>query len=164
MKNDQRSSSDFTGVFAVGVLVTSLAAIGLLLPARVSPVWGVLNSFAASGDRDPVASAGDTGSGAMGPVLNLPRVMVNLQSGGEDVFLDAAFDLEVATEEDREAVSDRMSRLQEASIDLLSSMKPDDLRGSAGLAKAKGKLLTRFRDLAPQQSLRAIYVNHFVVD
>ncbi|HEY4185901.1 MAG TPA: flagellar basal body-associated FliL family protein [Polyangia bacterium] len=163
MKKSQRSSSDFTGVVAVGVILSSFLAIGLLLPSRLGPVWSTMNPFADS-DGPAQKQSGTPGDGAMGPVLSLPKVVVNLHAGDADAFVDAAFDLEVATEKDRDAIQEKLPRIQEASINLLSSLRPEDLKGSEGLDRMKGRLLERFRDLAPRQRLKAVYVSHLVVD
>jgi flagellar basal body-associated protein FliL len=122
-----------------------------------------MNPFADS-DGAPPRKASTSDDGAMGPVLSLPKVVVNLHSADADAFVDAAFDLEVATEKDRDAIQEKLPRIQEASINLLSSLRPEDLKGSEGLARMKGRLLERFRDLAPRQRLKAVYVNHLVVD
>ena len=163
MKKGQRSSSDFAGIASVGVILSSVLAIGLLLPSRLGPQWSAMNPFA-DGDGAASRKSSPPGDGAMGPVLSLPEVTVNLHGGDADLVVDAAFDLEVATEKDRDAIRERMPRIQEASIDLLSSLGPEDLKGSRGLDRMKGLLLERFRDLAPRQRLKAVYVNHLVVD
>ena len=163
MKNSQRSSSDFTGVAAVGIILSSFLAIGFLLPSRLGPVWVAMNPFPDASGTEPRKSSAP-GDGDMGPVLSLPNVVVNLHSGDADSFVDATFDLEVASEKDRAAIQQKLPRIQEASIDVLSSLRPEDLKGSQGLDRTKGRLLERFRDLAPRQRLKAVYVNHLVVD
>lgn len=96
--------------------------------------------------------------------MKLPNIQVKLQTADADLYVDAAFELEVATERDKAAVHQRLSRLREAEIGILSGLTPADVRGSREIARTKERLLEKFRGVLPGHDLRALYVNSLIVD
>ena len=105
-----------------------------------------------------------TASGGLGPTVKLPNVVVKLQSSNVDLYVDASFELEVATEQDQAAVRKRMAVLREATIGILSGLTPSEVRGRSEIQRTKDRLLERFRAVVPSGELRALYVNNFIVD
>src|SRR4051812_4905124 len=97
-----------TAAWTVGLLLTALLLLGLLVYGRN---WGWALRFLR---RDPPAS----------PMVSLPDVVVGLRSGGPDLYVDAAFDLEVASEQDQEAVRRHLPRVREETIQILSALSP----------------------------------------
>ncbi|MDX2024161.1 MAG: flagellar basal body-associated FliL family protein [Deltaproteobacteria bacterium] len=104
--------------------------------------------------------SGDDGL-PVGPVVRLPDTLVRLQ-GHEDLYVEASFDLEVSVEDDKEAVKAQLLRIHDATIEVLSKLGPEQLRGSRQLEKTKTRLLARLRREVPGQSLRAVYVSRLV--
>jgi flagellar basal body-associated protein FliL len=109
-----------------------------------------------------VAGDGDYRERAEKPIVSLPDVVVAL-NGPTDLYVDAAFDLEVASEQDRDAVKSQLPRVRNETIAFLSQLTPDELRGSAELTKTKARLLDRFRDVLPRQRLDALYLSYLAV-
>jgi len=96
------------------------------------------------------------------PIVSLPSVVVAL-NGPSHLYVDAAFDLEVASEQDRDAVKQQLARVRHETISFLSQLTPDELRGSAELNKTKARLLDRFRGAMPRQRLEALYLSYLAV-
>jgi flagellar basal body-associated protein FliL len=96
------------------------------------------------------------------PIVSLPDVVVAL-NGPSALYVDAAFDLEVASEQDRDAVKRQLARVRHETISFLSQLTPDELRGSAELTKTKARLLDRFRGAMPRQRLEALYLSYLAV-
>ena len=97
-------------------------------------------------------------------ILSLPDVVVKLKvADGPDVFVDAAFDLELASAQDREAVRQQLSRVREETIGFLSELSPAELRGSDELTKTKARLLERVQNLVPSRRLKALYLSYLAV-
>jgi len=135
-------------VLALLVVVRSVGGLGLDVPFP--------NPFSAmAGEPDYLAKAEK-------PIVSLPDVVVAL-NGPSQLYVDAAFDLEVASEQDRDAVKQQLPRVRHETISFLSQLSPDELRGSAELAKTKARLLDRFRGVMPRQRLEALYLSYLAV-
>jgi flagellar basal body-associated protein FliL len=142
------------------VLLAIGAVVALLVVARTMGGWGLdvpfPNPFSA------MAGDGDYREKAEKPIVSLPDVVVAL-NGPSRLYVDAAFDLEVASERDRDAVKQQLARVRHVTISFLSQLTPDELRGSAELAKTKARLLDRFRGALPRQRLEALYLSYLAV-
>jgi flagellar basal body-associated protein FliL len=145
------------------VLLATSATIALLVMVRSMGGWGLgslgvpfPNPFSA------MAGDGDYRDKAEKPIVSLPDVVVAL-NGTSLLYVDAAFDLEVASERDRDAVKQQLPRVRHEMISFLSQLTPDELRGSAELAKTKARLLDRFRGVLPEQRLEALYLSYLAV-
>lgn len=156
------SGGRHSGALVAVTLASALVALGSL--ARVSETggWAMFNSLkgapSSAGRTEP-----DGGEPGIGPILNLPHVIVKLQVNDRDLYVDVAFDLEVGSEPDKDAVRDRLARIQEATIKVLSESTPDDVRGSRHLSRTKARLLERFRGVVPGRNLKALYVSYLMV-
>lgn len=96
-------------------------------------------------------------------MVSLPKVVVRLHGAESDVFLHAAFDLEVASERDKEVVRRQMPRLRDATIAVLSEMDSEDLKvGASAIEKTKGRLLERFQKMIPDRRLESLYVTSYL--
>jgi flagellar basal body-associated protein FliL len=143
------------------VLLGTGIVVGLVVFASSVGGWGLEVPFArnlfseARGDSDYRQMAAK-------PIVSLPDVIVAL-NGSTELYVDAAFDLEVASENDREAITKQMPRVRNETIEFLRQLSPDELRGSAELSKTKARLLDRFRGVLPEQRLEAIYLSYLAV-
>ena len=163
MKKDKPVSlMDGSGGWLVVILLTSVLVIGLVTIKKTGEGWGWDASFLrktfSGGDSGP-----DSGDRDASPTVSLPSVVVGLQGGGAGLYVDAAFDLEVASEQDQEAVRKQLSRVREETIGFLSELSPAELRGSDELAKMKARLLERYRNALPSQRLKALYLSYLAV-
>jgi flagellar basal body-associated protein FliL len=143
------------------VLLATAIVVALLAFARSRGGWGLEVPFA----RGLFSGAGDNSDYrqmAAKPIVSLPNVVVAL-NGSTELYVDAAFDLEVASEEDRDAINQQMPRVRNETIEFLRQLSPDELRGSAELSKTKARLLDRFRGVLPKQRLEALYLSYLAV-
>lgn len=157
LKKNKDFASDRRGL--VGLVATGIV-IALLVVARSAGGWGLGIPFPnllskVAGDRDYRDQAEK-------PIVSLPDVVVALNASS-DLYVDAAFDLEVASESDRDAVKQQLPRVRHETIEFLSQLKPDELRGSAELTKTKARLLDRFRSVMPRQRIEALYLSYLAV-
>jgi flagellar basal body-associated protein FliL len=142
------------------VLLATGGLVALLVVARNAGGWG-LEAFPPN-PFSRVAGGDDYRERAEKPIVSLPDVVVAL-NGPTDLYVDAAFDLEVASEQDRDAVKRQLPRVRHETIEFLSQLTPNELRGSAELSKTKARLLDRFRDVMPRQRLEALYLSYLAV-
>ena len=145
---------------APAVLLAAGAVIALLVVVRSVGGWGLDVPF--PNPFSEMAGEPDYLQHAEKPIVSLPDVVVAL-NGTSELYVDAAFDLEVASERDRDAVKQQLARVRHETISFLSQLTPDQLRGSAELAKTKARLLDRFRGVMPEQRLEALYLSYLAV-
>jgi flagellar basal body-associated protein FliL len=142
------------------MLLATGVVIALLVVARSVGGWG-LDAFPPN-PFSRVGGDGDYRQRAAKPIVSLPDVVVAL-NGPADLYVDAAFDLEVASEQDRDAVNRQLPRVRNETIEFLSQLTPNELRGSAALTETKARLLDRFRGVMPRQRLEALYLSYLAV-
>lgn len=158
--SEQRPTSDRRG-WLIGALLVPGILIGLFAISETADGWG-LSSLLQRNLAPGAGGAGDYRRHAQYPIVDLPNVVVGL-GGGSGVYVDAAFDLEVASEDDRAAVRRQLPRVREETISFLSDLNADELRGSGAISKTKARLLDRFRTMMPAERLNALYVTYFTV-
>lgn len=142
------------------MLLATGGLIALLVLAKSVGGWGI-EAFPPN-PFSRMAGDGDYRQRAAKPIVSLPDVVVAL-NGPADLYVDAAFDLEVASEQDRDAVKRQLPRVRNETIEFLSQLTPDELRGSAALTETKARLLDRFRGVMPRQRLEALYLSYLAV-
>jgi flagellar basal body-associated protein FliL len=159
MVNVQRKPSrDRSGIYAIATIVSAAVVLSLLIHRKETGSWG-LSSLSWPLSEE----SGQPGQAAVGPVVNLPKVIVRVGAAESDVYVHAAFDLEVASEQDKEAVRKLMPRLRHATIDVLSTMSAGEARGGThAMTKTKARLLDQFRKVIPDRHLEALYVTSFL--
>jgi len=153
-------SSRHPGTLAVLTLASALVALGSLAHLSETEGWSIFSALRA---KPPPVGRGEAEGGELGPILNLPNVLVKLRGTDRDVYVDVAFDLEVGSEHDKDAAQDRLSRIQEATIKVLSESTPEDMRGPRRLARTKARLLERFRNVMSGRNLKALYVSYLLM-
>jgi len=153
-------SSRHPGALAVLTLASALLALGSLVHLSETEGWSLLNALRG---KPPSGGRGGPESGELGPIVNLPSVIVRLHGTERDVYVDVAFDLEVGSEHDKDAAQERLSGLQEATIKVLSESTPEDMRGPRRLARTKARLLERFRNVVTGRKLKALYVSYLMM-
>ena len=152
-------SSRHPGTLAVLTLASALVALGSLAHLSETEGWSIFSALR----KPPPVGRGEAEGGELGPILNLPNVLVKLRGAVRDVYVDVAFDLEVGSEHDKDAAQDRLSRIQEATIKVLSESTPEDMRGPRRLARTKARLLERFRNVMSGRDLKALYVSYLLM-
>ena len=119
------------------LLAGPLALAGLLAGLWFSgmlPRW-----LGLSHSHEPAAQA------AVQPIyIDLPEMVANLNGNPRRpsyIKLDAR--IEVANKEDEDRVRQAMPRLQDLFLTYMREMRPDELRGSAGLYRLREELIAR---------------------
>ncbi|MCL6555251.1 MAG: flagellar basal body-associated protein FliL [Burkholderiales bacterium] len=99
----------------------------------------------------------------------LDQFTVNLQRGadGEDHYLQAEVDLQVANEKVIEQVKLRMPQIRNATLLLLSSKTAEELAPVEGKQKLATELVTQINQILgvkdPKQGVLAVYFSAFVI-
>ncbi len=117
------------------------AAIVVLLLAG-----GGLFFFLSSSGGDAAAEHGETAAAAGHDtfIFNLPPMMVNLNSQGENAaFMKLTVALEVADEQMMNQIQPRLAKVVDAFQVYLRELRKSDLEGSAGIYRLKEELLRR---------------------
>ncbi len=105
---------------------------------------------------------GPTPIGA-GPTLRLADFVVHLRNPESDRYARFAFEIEIASERDKESLTARTAQLRDAFIIFLSDRTVEELRGGAGLDKLKQSLFERLLEVAKDCHVRNLYITDFVL-
>lgn len=99
----------------------------------------------------------------VGPTLRLADFVVHLRNPESDRYARFSFEVEVASEADKIALTARQAQLRDAFIIYLSDRTAEDLRGSGGLEQVKAALLAKAVEMAKDAKVRQLYVTDFVM-
>jgi len=141
-----------------------LAIFNIVLLAAVFAI-GWKQHHHGNGGWDPCAAGGcgEGSAGAMGPVVSINDVLVQLQPSSEDRYVRLSLGLEVDGEGSQVVVVHRTTQIKEAILRTFAEHKPGDLQGSDGLAELKKSLMGELREIVPGKRIRNIYVTDFNV-
>lgn len=132
--------------------------------AHDAPKEGHGGGHEASGGHE--SKGGDKGGptpiGA-GPTLRLADFVVHLRNPESDRYARFAFEIEIASERDKESLTARTAQLRDAFIIFLSDRTVEELRGGAGLDKLKQALFERLLEVAKDCHVRNLYITDFVL-
>jgi flagellar protein FliL len=98
-----------------------------------------------------------------GPTLRLADFVVHLRDADSDRYLRVAFELELADEKGKEALTARVPQLRDAFLAFLSDRSAEELRGSENMSKVKLALAQRIGEIAPGVPVRGIYIADLVL-
>jgi flagellar FliL protein len=101
--------------------------------------------------------------GAPGPTQKLADFVVHLRDPEADRYARVSFEIEVATEEDKNRLGGYMPRVRDAFIAYLSDRTLEELRGSESITRTKAALLERLMQLAPNVKVRGMYITDLVI-
>jgi flagellar FliL protein len=144
-------------LLAVNGLLTA-GVLGVLLLRQVGA-----SHQAAAEKKEKEAEKGEAAAHAIGPMLKLADLVVHLRDTEADRYARVSFDLEVATEEDKNRLTLALPRIRDGIIAFLADRSFDELRGSEGLEKAKGHLLERVQQAVPGTKVKNLYISDIVV-
>jgi flagellar protein FliL len=102
-------------------------------------------------------------SDAPGPMLKLDNFVIQLKTTDTERYIRVAFDLEIVNEQEKDAVTARLSQIRDSIISYFSDRTLDELRGSAGMDRTKEQLFKRLDDLVGGRRLKALYLTDFIV-
>ncbi len=95
---------------------------------------------------------------------NLPGFIVNLPgTAGRTSFLKITLSLELDSSADVAPVQAVMPRIIDYIQAYLRELKPEDLKGTAGLSRARQELLDRVRDAAPTANVNDVLFQEVLI-
>jgi flagellar FliL protein len=149
-------------------MVPLLLVVNMLLIGGVA--FLVMKKPAAS-PATPAAAheeSGEHGKGhkpsdAPGPMIKLENFVIQLKTSDTDRYVRVAFDLEIVNEQEKDAVTARLSQIRDSIIAYFSDRTLDELRGSSGMERTKEQLFKRLDELVGGRRLKAIYLTDFIV-
>lgn len=149
-------------------LVPALLVMNLVLVAAVLALFvlkgGGHAAAAEKGDGGHEAAAEKGAAGdAPGPSVKLPDFVVHLRNPEADRYARMSFEIEVATEEDKNKFGAFLPRIRDGFIAYLSDRTLEELRGSDAISRTKATLEQKLRELAPGVKIRSLYVTDLVI-
>jgi flagellar FliL protein len=153
-------------------LVVILLAVNTLLTGGVMAVQLLRPGGAAKHPPGEKVEGGETGghgekgdpkAPAVGPMVRLSEFVVHLRDTDSDHYARVTFDLEVATEEDKNKVGLAVPRIRDGIIAYLADRSFEELRGSDGLEKTKGQLLEKVQHAIPGTTVKNLYISDIVI-
>ncbi len=113
---------------------------------------------AEKGDKDKTADA------EAGDFLDLPDVLVNLDGTGRQAhFLKIKISLEIPTKADEVAINKVMPRVMDQFQTYLRELRPEDLKGAAGIYRLRQELLIRVSAAAAPTEVRDILFRELLI-
>jgi flagellar protein FliL len=150
---------------ALAVLNTLLIAgvVVYVMKRPAAPAPAAAGAAAVAAAEKPAGEHGKGGLEAPGPTLKLENFIIQLRTTESERYVRVAFDIELASEADRDGVVARTSQIRDAVISYFADRTLEELRGSDGMDHIKQALLKRLDDVVTGHRLRAIYITEFIV-
>ena len=143
-------------IFAVLLLVVGGVAAVVLGGVMKKPK----DDAAAAKDAPPVVAAAMT----PGVFHDLPPLLVNLDNSGHTAhFLKLSVSLELGKQEDIAAIDKVMPRVIDQFQSYLREVRPEDLKGSAGLYRLRQELLTRVAAASQPIQVKDVLFREFLI-
>ena len=98
-----------------------------------------------------------------GPILKLENFVIQLKTVDQDRYVRLAFDVEVGTEEDKNAIVDHMSSIRDLVIAFFADRTLDELRGSEAMERTKATLIKKIDDLVPGRRIKNLFITDFII-
>lgn len=119
---------------------------------------------AGDGHGEAGGAEGHEGKGPVpGPTQKMADFVVHLRDPEADRYARVSFEVEVATEEEKNKLTGYMPRIRDAFIAYLSDRTLEELRGSESIARTKAALAERMAQLSPGVRIRGLYVTDLVI-
>lgn len=149
-------------------LVIILLAVNTLLTGGVLAYQFLRPAGGAKGapsekEEKAHAKAAEAKANAVGPTIRLADFTVHLRDTDADHYARVTFDLEVATDEDKNRVSLAIPRIRDVVIAYLADRSFDELRGSDALVRTKEHLLEKIKQTLPGTAVKGLYISDIVV-
>jgi flagellar protein FliL len=123
-------------------------------------------AVAAPGHEAPAAAAAGDGKGAPaapGVWVKLENFVIQLRSLEAERYLRIAFDIEVGSEMDKQAVLERIPYIRDAIIGYFSDRTMEELRGSEAMERTKKTIVEKLDGIVPGRRIRGIYITDFII-
>ena len=166
------ASNKLVPLFLILNSVLLAGVLGMVVLRPTQPAAPVKKEKALEGEKAApgeegaaaaAAAAVDLNKPGMGPKVALEDFVVHLRNTETDRYARFGFEVEVASDRDKEALGRQLSMVRDAFITHLSDLTLEELQGSAGLMQTKAHLMERLTALVPGVRLRALYITDFVV-
>jgi Flagellar basal body-associated protein len=96
--------------------------------------------------------------------LDIPDLIVNIQGAdGNPVYLKLSLSLEVSTPEEKGNVQTLLPRIVDQYQGYLRELRPDDLKGSAGIMRVKEELLRRTNVAAAPFQVHDVLLKEMII-
>jgi flagellar FliL protein len=118
---------------------------------------------AGAGEPGKEGEPGKKGYVAPGPILKLENFVIQLKTVDTDRYVRLAFDLEVATEPDKDAVTAHLSHIRDLVITYFADRTLDELRGSEAMERTKATLIKRIDEIVPGRRIKNLFITDFIV-
>ncbi len=141
-----------------------IAGAALLLLAGVGAFYFLV---LATPDEPAKTAAPGTDMPATPPQVayfDIPDLIVNIQSAdGNPVYLKLSLSLELYSAEERAGIQVLMPRIVDQFQGYLRELRPDDLKGSAGIMRVKEELLRRTNVAAAPYHVRDVLLKEMII-
>jgi flagellar protein FliL len=182
-KSDKNDGEEAPAKAGGSKLTPILLVVNLLLVAAVLAVFLLKGgggsakaaSHGAEGGGEAKAEAKSEGAGEgggeggegkgplPGPTQKMADFVVHLRDPEADRYARVSFEVEVATEEEKNKLTGYMPRIRDSFIAYLSDRTLEELRGSESIARTKAALTERMAQLSPGVKIRGLYVTDLVI-
>ncbi len=98
-----------------------------------------------------------------GPILKLENFVIQLKTVDQDRYVRLAFDVEVATEDDKNAITAHMPHIRDLVIAYFADRTLDELRGSEAMERTKATLVKKIDELVPGRRIKNLFITDFIV-
>ncbi|MDR3525695.1 MAG: flagellar basal body-associated FliL family protein [Rhizomicrobium sp.] len=96
--------------------------------------------------------------------FEIPDIIVNIQSAdGNPVYLKLSLSLELGSPEEKAGIQVLMPRIVDQFQGYLRELRPDDLKGSAGIMRVKEELLRRTNVAAAPYHVRDVLLKEMII-
>jgi len=143
-----------------------LAANSVMLAGVLAAVLLRSGGAKAAGTKEDgheAAAAKGEKANAVGPTQKLTDFVVHLRDVDTDRYARVSFEIEVASEADKERLGNSLPRVRDGFIAYLSDRTFDELRGSEGLGHTKDELLKLVQKTLPDLPVKGLYITDIVV-
>jgi flagellar FliL protein len=123
---------------------------------------GTEHATAAAAEPGKPAAKADE-SAPPGPTVKLADFVIHLRNVDSDRYARLSFEVEVATEEDKNRIGALMPRVRDGFIAYLSDRTLEELRGSEAIGRTKAALEERLARMTPGVKVKALYVTDLVI-
>lgn len=98
-----------------------------------------------------------------GPILKLENFVIQLKTVDQDRYVRLAFDVEVSTEDDKNAIVAHMSHIRDLVIAYFADRTLDELRGSEAMERTKATLIKKIDEIVPGKRIKNLFITDFIV-
>jgi flagellar protein FliL len=113
--------------------------------------------------KESAGKDGKKGYVPPGPILKLENFVIQLKTVDADRYVRLAFDIEVGTEQDKEAMTAHLSHIRDLVITYFADRTLDELRGSEAMERTKATLIKRIDDVVPGRRIKNLFITDFIV-